>query len=245
MTNVQLENGHTRIANEIIEKLCLAPLSGSEYKACLIVIRQTWGWKKKADKISLTQIQKKCAMSRKTVCETINKLVTKRLLVKSKGKINTLQFNKHYEDWVVTKRLLGSYHSVTPLVTKRKLVLVTEMQPTKERIKETITKEISTNVLIGFGNPNINELSLYFLRVFQLPKEDCSKSQSRQYWQHLLRESKTGVQGVKWLIDQAYQDEWYKNNITSSKDLYYKRIKIIARKRGNAPRVATMPKEVL
>ena len=66
----------------------------------------------------------------------------------------------------------------------------------------------------------------------KIPKEDCSQKQSRQYWSLLLKESERGIDGVKWLIDLASQDQFYKSNITSSKDLYYKRVKILSRKRG-------------
>jgi len=244
MASPQVEDGHIRIEYKIIEHLYSAPLSGSELRIAMFILRKTWGWRKKEDEISITQIQKSCVLSRKMACESLNKLVTKKLLVKTKGKINTLQFNKDYDTWIVTKRKLGSYEKVASIVTKTKPELVTKTKHTKENIKETITKEISTNVLTGFGNPDINEISSYFLGKFQIPKEDCSKGQSRQYWYHLLRESKTGVQGVKWLIDQAYRDEFYRNNITSSKDLYYKRVKIIARKRGSVPKVAIFKEAV-
>lgn len=89
-----------------------------------------------------------------------------------------------------------------------------------------------TNVIKEFGNPLINEVSKYFLETMQIPKEDCTQRQSRQYWYLLLKESKMRVASVKWLIDLASKDEFYKSNITSSKDLYYKRVKIISRKRG-------------
>jgi DNA-binding MarR family transcriptional regulator len=89
-----------------------------------------------------------------------------------------------------------------------------------------------TKVIKEFGNPLINEISKYFLEVMKLPLEDCTQRQSRQYWNLLLKESKTGIEGVKWLINLASNDEFYKSNITSSKDLYYKRVKIISRKRG-------------
>lgn len=118
---------------------------------------------------------------------------------------------------------------------------------TRDRVIPAQTKVLVTNQPNkpkSFGDPNINEVSTYFLEKMQIPKEDCSKGQSRQYWHHLLRESKSGVEGVKWLIDIAAQDEWYSKNITSSKDLYYKRVKLIARKRGELePDVAVMPKE--
>ena len=92
---------------------------------------------------------------------------------------------------------------------------------------------VTTNVVTKvFGNPDINEVSDYFLKTMKIPKEDCTQQQSRRYWNLLLKESKKGVAGVMWLIDLASKDKYLGPNITSSKDLYYKRIKLISRKRG-------------
>ena len=93
-------------------------------------------------------------------------------------------------------------------------------------------------------NPDIEECRNYFLQVMKLPTEDGSTMWNRRYWMHLIKEGDRGVLGVKALIDLVSQDEWYRDNITSSKDLYKNRVKIIARKRGNTPKVAVMPKEV-
>lgn len=232
MASPQKENGHTDIANEIMEKLSLTELSGSEFRVCLFILRKTWGWHKKEDAISISQIEEGTGLSRKACVESTNKLVTKRLLVKTKNYISTLQFNKNYEEWVVTKRTLGSYHSVTRVVTKRLPKLVTEKQPTKET-KETITKEIIPNGIREFGNSQVNECRDYFLKVFQLPKEDGSIKWNRIYWSNLIKASKTGVVGVKWLIDQAHEDEWLRNNITSARALSNNQIKIVARRRGS------------
>ena len=245
MTNVQLENGYTKIANEFMDALCRFRIPGGTRQVIDCIFRKTYGWNKKEDWVSHSQIVYMTDMKKGNVSRELSKAITHKIVIVSDNK---LKLNKNYEEWIS----FGGKHfnpkqklsdAITGVIVSDTKVIVSEGNK-RNYTKDTTTKEISTNVLIGFGNPDINELSSYFLRVFQLPKEDCSKSQSRQYWHHLLQESKTGVQGVKWLIDQAYQDEWYKNNITSSKDLYYKRIKIIARKRGNAPRVATMPKEV-
>lgn len=89
-------------------------------------------------------------------------------------------------------------------------------------------------------NPDIDDLTSYFLKVFQLPKEDCSIKQSRQYWSLLLKESRTGIEGVRWLIDLARKDQFWAINITSSKDLYYKRVKIISRTRKSGLKIAVM-----
>lgn len=95
-----------------------------------------------------------------------------------------------------------------------------------------------TKVIVKQGNEDINQLVEYFKQRMEIPKEDCSIKQSRQYWHLLLKESKSGIEGVKWLIDLAKTDEFYSNNITSSKSLYYSRVKLITRQRGNKPKIA-------
>lgn len=246
MNTPQLENGFTQIANEVVEKLSLLHMSGNEWMIWWVVLRKTWGWKKKEDRISLTQFQKLTGLSRPAVVLALDRLVAKNVLVAKPLPLGKqFSFNKDHTTWTSSEKATSSIIN-TKVVAKPLLPIVAKPLHTKETTtKETIQKKIIHKNVLGFGNPDINELSSYFLKVFQLPEEDCSKGQSRQYWNHLIRASKTGVQGVKWLIHQAYGDEFYRNNITSSKDLYYKRVKIVARKRGDMPKVAVMPKEVV
>jgi hypothetical protein len=121
---------------------------------------------------------------------------------------------------------------------------VTIREQSSNTLQEVKNKEVKniTNVIVKpkERSKDIDEVGTYFLKVMQIPKEDCTQRQSRQYWQLLLKESKTGVDGVKWLIDLANKDDFYGNNISSSKDLYYKRIKLIQRKRGDKPQIAVM-----
>src|SRR5688572_2274410 len=98
MANPQKENGNTQIANEVLEKLISSGLNGTEMSLCFMVIRKTWGWHKKDDKISLTQFQQGINQkNRKVVVENLNKLVTKKLLLVTKSELatgtNTYQFN--------------------------------------------------------------------------------------------------------------------------------------------------------
>jgi hypothetical protein len=95
----------------------------------------------------------------------------------------------------------------------------------------------------GGGKWEVNELREYFLKVFQLPKEDGTQTDSRKYWWNLLRQFGMSVQRVKSLIDLAYKDEFYRNNITSSKDLWFKQVKLMARARGTVPKIVSMPQE--
>ncbi len=150
MANPQKESGHLEIANSIVEKLIAAPLSGAEFRVLFFILRKTWGWNKKEDFISIGQIVMKSQLARRTVCEAMNKLVMKRLLVKKKGYINKLNFNKDYDAWVVMKRSLGSYEKVTGVVMKSQPKVVMKSYPTinnkNTHIKDTITKDSSISL---------------------------------------------------------------------------------------------------
>jgi hypothetical protein len=103
MANPQKENGHVRIANEVLDKLLIFPWpSSTPLEICLFVIRKTWGFNKKTDRISLTQFQKGIDRSRPTVVHWINWLVKSLLLVKGgQPPLYEYGLNKDYSQWVV------------------------------------------------------------------------------------------------------------------------------------------------
>lgn len=105
MASPQKEHGYTSIANELLEKIYGAPLNGSEFRICLMVIRKTYGFKKKEDWISLTQLSQGTGLKRANICRTLKDLVANKLLLKNN---NRLKFNKNYDEWVVAKRLPSS-----------------------------------------------------------------------------------------------------------------------------------------
>jgi phage replication O-like protein O len=157
----QKENGFTPIANEIMDKLCLLKLSGSEWQIILFVFRKTYGWHKKEDEISITQFEKNTNLSRQAVCEDLKSVVNRRLLVVNKtGLSNRYKFNKNWEEWVVNKnipsqqkRTIGSQQKHKKVVNKNIHTIDTL---TKEKIKDNNTK-----VLVAkpqYGNEDLNNL---------------------------------------------------------------------------------------
>ncbi len=139
MANPQKEDGHTSINNEDLEALYRSNLSGGELRIILLIIRKTWGWHKKEETIKTSKIVTETKLSRKSVCEIINKLVTKRLLVKEvNNRKNTYKFNKDYKQWNVTKRLQGSYEKVTSMLRKGNAHKVP-----KETIKRNYKKKLT------------------------------------------------------------------------------------------------------
>ena len=111
MASPQVENGHVKIANEIVDKLQRHRISGQEWQVLWVVIRKTWGWKdqsngnqKKMDAISLSQFETATGIKRKKCHALLSKLIEKNIITKTvpnKGDSQTITygFQKDYEKW--------------------------------------------------------------------------------------------------------------------------------------------------
>lgn len=101
MASPQLENGHIRIATELWEALCGIRISG-EVRQCLdVIIRKTYGFHKKEDKISLSQFCLLTKMAKPRIRHAIVKLLKMNLIVAKNGKTNGnyYRFNKDFDTW--------------------------------------------------------------------------------------------------------------------------------------------------
>lgn len=99
-------------------------------------------------------------------------------------------------------------------------------------IKDTHKDILHISSKRRYGNGDVNEILDYLKQALGLPDLDGSEKTNRQYAWLLIRKSKTGVDGVRWLIDQAAGDGWWRNHITSVRDLWNNKIKIVSSKRS-------------
>ena len=104
MADPQLENGYTAIADEILEALARTRLPGQETQLLWAILRKTWGWKKKMDRISLSQFARMTGLDRRRAHKCLNSLVSKNIVKRGvtqngDSKSVTYGFNKNYETW--------------------------------------------------------------------------------------------------------------------------------------------------
>jgi len=98
--NPQLENGFTRIADELLEALISTKLSGEESRIVWAVIRKTYGFGKKMDRISMGQFEKMVGIPNKRCHRRMKELVKKNIIVKSGTfKKPTYGIQKNYLLW--------------------------------------------------------------------------------------------------------------------------------------------------
>lgn len=140
MANPQKENGFTAIANEILEHLVKVRLPPSEKDLILFIIRKTYGYGKKEDRISLTQFEKATDLSRPTVVKALKNLLSRKMVVKV-GLL--LRFNKDYENWVVNTPLLVKNRNTTSKLTLTKTSKYTLTYKRKKEMTKEITEQSS------------------------------------------------------------------------------------------------------
>ncbi|MCJ7790563.1 MAG: replication protein [Candidatus Atribacteria bacterium] len=157
MANPQKENGHTDIANEILEELGKTYLSSYESRVLFIIFRKTYGWHKKEDWITNTQISEMTGIAESHISRTIKKLIQRRIVTKNGKK---LSFQKDYEQWeklpiqvIIEKlpkqdiKLPKQVIEVTQTGIKKLPKQVDTKEIKRNYTKETITKEKGDNFI--------------------------------------------------------------------------------------------------
>ena len=185
--NPQLEDGHTRIANELLEAVMHYPFSAGEYRVLLAVVRLTYGWHRRERPMAQRTLAQATGLSRRQVKRILAGLRQQGVLLRDRTtRPFTYQLNKTYvgwRDWPATWledlradlrqqgcALSPQGDSVVPVAGD------TSVPPLKER-KEKEKKEKACdpaveNLLASFGQllhrPLTDEEHALILRLYEL-----------------------------------------------------------------------------
>ena len=96
----QCEDGFTRIANELIEALALIRIPGESMQIFLVILRKTYGFGKKEDRISLAQFTETTGIPKPRIVRALAKLLDMKIIVKSgSGHYPNYGVNKYHGTW--------------------------------------------------------------------------------------------------------------------------------------------------
>jgi phage replication O-like protein O len=106
MGTPQLEDGHVRIANALLEAILVFGFSQRELLVLLTIIRKTYGFNKKADDMSASQIGALCGVARQHVTTTLNGLAARNVITKTPGEYGMIiGIQKDHRKWVSTAQI--------------------------------------------------------------------------------------------------------------------------------------------
>lgn len=106
MASPQLEDGYIRIANELMEAILGFGFTHREVMVLFAIIRKTYGYGKKKDDISASQLGELCGIARQHVTTTLNTLAQGNVITKEKGQFGSIiGVQKNYKKWIGSARL--------------------------------------------------------------------------------------------------------------------------------------------
>ncbi|WP_313111487.1 replication protein [Pseudescherichia sp.] len=99
-----LENGYLRLANQIQDALCIVELSGREFRVLNAIVRLTYGWSKKSDRIANSLIADKTTLKVKHVSEAVLSLAYRNIIILRRiGQTRYIGINTSLDKWAYTK----------------------------------------------------------------------------------------------------------------------------------------------
>lgn len=135
MANVQIENGYTKIANELFEELAKIKLSPTQYRLLFVIWRYTYGFNRKEHDMSLSFLSKATGCDLRQIQRELTNLQERKLIFQEikPGSTRKIAFNKNHDDWV-GKTAVGE-------ITIGKSIKGTIGENDKKEINKKILKE--------------------------------------------------------------------------------------------------------
>ncbi len=102
MASPQVENGYVRVAGELMDAVTRINLSPYESRVFWFVVRRTYGFNKKMDRISLSQFSTGTGIDPRNARRTVKTLFDRNILQVDKPKVHMVLYGvqKNYERWL-------------------------------------------------------------------------------------------------------------------------------------------------
>jgi phage replication O-like protein O len=151
----QLENGYTKIANEVLDNIAKAKLNGTQFRILMVVWRSTYGWDKKEFRLSESFLANATGIHKQQIKRELKEMLNIGLLVEiEKPTFNTsrvIGFNKRYQESSEVSKKIPVSEIDTTTGSELDTSTGSELDTQKRNIKRNINK---TNYMVIFEHYN-------------------------------------------------------------------------------------------
>jgi phage replication O-like protein O len=221
MASPQLEDGFTRIANEIIEVLARINLSPYESRVLWFVLRKTYGWRKKSDWIAASQMRAGLGgLDRRNIFRALKGLSGKNMIVISRDDAHKpkYSFQKDYSKWRVSSKKTQDVVCIdTPRHLYRHTVSSVETHTKETKTKETETKEREISANAPFVLPDWIDFKVWEeFRAMRKKKRAAMTAYAEELVIAELQKLRTAGGDVVAILEQSIRNNW--TDVYSLKD---------------------------
>lgn len=242
---VSIENGYSRLANELIEKLACTKLGGREFRLLCVVIRKTYGYGKSEDWISLSQMADMAHLDKANCSRLVDALVKRRILtIRKRGHDRLLSINTQIDQWQEAKK--GVVKNDNKVVKNDKKSCQKRQQTVendnhkrkinkKENIKESVPTAVETLPIekpvdqptsktksLKFS-PEDRQFAEYMAERIDAVNGLSDKRRNLDNWANVLRlmrqVDERSPEDIAMVFNWANQDHFWQSNIQSPEKL--------------------------
>lgn len=245
MADVQLENGYTRIANEILEQIHKAKLNGTQRNIIDIVWRYTYGFQRKEHDLSVSFIANAIQGNYRVIQRELNRLIEMNIIiVKAEATFKTsrvIAFNKNVNSWAISnlttnqsphdkKVESGHDQSVSKVTTNQ-----SPKKESKEIYKESIPLKKGTKI---FSNDDKEyKLARYLSECIAKRLDKPSKDEKTlQSWANdfnkMVRLDKYDLDEMLEVLQFSQNNEFWRKQILSASNFRNKYEKLLSQLKG-------------
>lgn len=95
-----IENGYCKLANELLEEICKQDISGSQFQLLMAIVRCTYGYNKKSDRVTNTYLAELTGLGLSAVKSGLQKLEERNIItIQKSGIMKLVAINKMISDW--------------------------------------------------------------------------------------------------------------------------------------------------
>lgn len=217
MAKPQLENGYTRIANELLEALAKVRMPDHCRRVLLTVMRMTYGFGKKSDHLALTRVADltnlpadKVAKAKKWLIkngflEVIQSSASRSSASRSSAKGDKLMIVKDYDKWAWSPKVEGSASTSSASTSSD---------------KRNITKEIK-----NLASPEVEKTVPAWKPIYDRMVEiwgGARETQAMAFCNVMLRDWGLDGEGCLWVFERYYsncEDSGHVLNKSMSREL--------------------------
>ena len=185
LANPQVENGYIRISNDVWDALVAIRISGEARQVLDFIIRKTWGWGKKTDRIPLSQFRDATGLRKSAIIKARQKLLDMRLITVTQ-KVNdsmiTYGFIKDYRKWKPLPKKRTITQKVNQRNPKSKFAVPKKRPSIDNASKDTYSKDKPPIVPLG-GNEIEKEKFDKFINLYP---NAVAKAEAWEAWQQLF-----------------------------------------------------------
>ncbi len=146
----QLENGYTKIADTILERIAQEKLNGTQLRILLIVWRSTYGWGKKSYSLSESYLSKATGIHKQQIKRELKSMINEGILIEvEKPSFNTarvIAFNKRYQKSLEVSNKVPVSESDTPTGSGLDTSTGTLLDTQNKHINKHINKQCESDI---------------------------------------------------------------------------------------------------